>query len=355
MNREANTRGANIEATRQAADWFVRISADDLSDQELAEWLQWCRITENATEFQRIRDISRGIESLRPEVSTILEALLAADSQKGVHADGRSRERPNERGRWMSSLIMATALGGVTVALSWFAVQSGWLAARVRVEAPEAELHSAVLPDGSKMILAPRTNLAFDFRGGTRQLELSKGEAFFTVRHDETRPFIVRIGSLTATALGTQFAVSSEPDHVIVTVQEGIVEVVGSGSPEAKDRRWRLTAGFQGRFDSTNHAATISSVDAATALAWREGRLNYSDEQLRVVVADVNRYTTRTLEIRDSKVGDLRFTGTIFTRQIDDWLTAIQSTFPVRVVNQDPNHSVLTAASVDAAADESSR
>jgi transmembrane sensor len=196
------------------------------------------------------------------------------------------------------------------------------------------------------MIVAPRTTLAYDFSSSTRVLELSRGEVFFKVRPDKSRPFVVRAGAISATAVGTAFDVSAEADRIVVTVEEGIVDVV---DVKAAPGRWRLTPGFGATFSATTDSVQVSSVVAATALAWRDGQLDYYNQPLRVVAADVTRYSSRTVEIADPTVGDLKFTGTVFTAEVDDWLEALQSTFPVRVTRQATDHVVLSALASRAA------
>ena len=75
-------------------------------------------------------------------------------------------------------------------------------------------------------------------------------------------------------------------------------------------------------------------------MAWRDGRLEYYGEPLSSVVADVSRYSSQPIELVDPQLAQLTFTGTVFTESVDDWLNAIQATFPIRVVTTD-DHRVL--------------
>jgi len=65
VKHDADSCSGNIERILQAADWFVRISGGDLSEYDLAEWLEWCGIEANARAFQRIRAIDRSVGRLR--------------------------------------------------------------------------------------------------------------------------------------------------------------------------------------------------------------------------------------------------------------------------------------------------
>jgi len=63
------------------------------------------------------------------------------------------------------------------------------------------EHRTVTLPDGSLMDLSAKTTVAVDFRGDTRRLKLSPGEAFFRVQPDKKRPFVVNAGMLDVTAV----------------------------------------------------------------------------------------------------------------------------------------------------------
>jgi transmembrane sensor len=230
-------------------------------------------------------------------------------------------------------------------------MESSWISGKGRIASPRIALQSSALPDGSKTTLAPKTTLSFDFSGARRNLEITTGEAFFKVRPDKSRPFIVRAGGISATAVGTAFDVKSQADRVAITVQEGTVRVESDNTPAKTARSWSITAGFRAVVDRATHSVTISTVNPVVALGWREGRLNYSNEPLRLVVADVNRYSNRRIEIQDSEVGNLSFTGTVFTSAIDDWLAAVQTTFHIRAVSANPELVILSEPKADAASE----
>jgi transmembrane sensor len=86
------------------------------------------------------------------------------------------------------------------------------------------------LPDGSKITLGAPTELATHYTANRRVIFLDRGEAWFDVTRNPSRPFNVLAGVGAITALGTQFDVrreldSSDVEHVTVTVGTGTVEV----------------------------------------------------------------------------------------------------------------------------------
>ncbi|QHL90470.1 hypothetical protein GVO57_06010 [Sphingomonas changnyeongensis] len=76
------------------------------------------------------------------------------------------------------------------------------------------------LADGSRVDLNGGTRIALD-RGNPRFARLERGEALFTIVHDEARPFEVHAGDAVLRDLGTVFDVVREPDRLRVAVAEG--------------------------------------------------------------------------------------------------------------------------------------
>src|SRR5690606_32688824 len=70
------------------------------------------------------------------------------------------------------------------------------------------EVASVALPDGSRVLLGPASELvvAGGYGAADRGVEL-RGEAYFEVDHDEARPFRVRVGDALVTDLGTVFTI----------------------------------------------------------------------------------------------------------------------------------------------------
>ncbi|MBL8269826.1 FecR family protein [Steroidobacter sp.] len=320
----------------EAAEWFLRLKDDQVSDHDLSQWLEWCAVPENLREFQRLRQTWSGFEQVGPAAAEMLETLLDTPRPAGAP------ERVAGFGKgWVAASAVA-AMALVAAGYIYF-VRTTTVPAEARMLAGPPTIQSSMLPDGSTLTLAPNTQVDVDFGTGHRDLELSNGEAYFKVHPDKTKPFTVKASGVRVTAVGTAFDVRARADRVVVTVQEGIVEVAREDGAGDDAGRWRVNAGYQISYNVSTRAARIASVDAGRALSWREGRLEYFSEPLEAVAADVSRYSSRPIEISDSRIARLTFTGTVFTGSIDDWLAAVQETFPVRVVVGDDQRIVLVS------------
>src|SRR6202012_4985743 len=62
------------------------------------------------------------------------------------------------------------------------------------------------------------------FPADSREVTL-RGQAYFDVRHDDRKPFIIHTGKVSTTVLGTAFNISSDSNKVTVSVTGGKVRV----------------------------------------------------------------------------------------------------------------------------------
>jgi transmembrane sensor len=195
------------------------------------------------------------------------------------------------------------------------------------------EKRESVMPDGSVIDLAPKTSITVTYNRQNRTVEMLSGEAFYKVSSDKHRPFVVKAGLVTVTAVGTAFDVKTQGLKTLISVQEGVVVVEKDAM--SRDSRgatiWRLSPGQQLRYSDGGRTVQFGHVDSSSALAWREGRLEYIETPLEDVVADLNRYSSREIQIENTAITGLRFTGTVFTNNVDSWLLSLPRALPVRV------------------------
>jgi ferric-dicitrate binding protein FerR (iron transport regulator) len=93
-----------------------------------------------------------------------------------------------------------------------------------------------------------------------------------------------------------------------------------------------------------------ASQRAADAMpSWVNGRLEYLHEELRFVIADVNRYSRRKIQLNDAQVGHLLYTGTVLLEHVDEWVATLPGSFPVRLDSLSGAGSYVFSATPDVA------
>ena len=84
------------------------------------------------------------------------------------------------------------------------------------------------LPDGSIVWINAQSTLIYEkkFLGIERNV-LLLGEAFFKVKKDPEKPFVVNTHAINIKVLGTEFNVSAYPDNknIITTLQDGSIDI----------------------------------------------------------------------------------------------------------------------------------
>ncbi|HTV84688.1 MAG TPA: FecR domain-containing protein [Dyella sp.] len=303
-----------------AADWWVKLREPDATGETIEQWLAWTAEDErHLAMFERMNDLAGRLGS------------LDAVSRRGLINAFAPPSKP-----WRRWLPLAAAASMAVAALSgtyllWRAGVSG-AASQVYTSAI-AQNKDIVLPDGTQVALGAASTLAMHFSHGQRRVELRQGEAFFQVVHDNSRPFEVAAGEVSVRDIGTAFDVRRTGDRVTVAVTQGRVQIaqISAASGHAQQGTLEVSAGQLVSYDPHSGGMTIGSIVPEQATGWRDDRLDFIDEPLSVVVANLNRYSARQLRIADADLGTLSYTGSIRTDAIDGWLSALPRVFPLRV------------------------
>lgn len=165
------------------------------------------------------------------------------------------------------------------------------------------EQRAITLDDGSQLHLAPESAVRLAYDDQTRLLEVLRGEAFFEVTPDASRPFHVLSGSTRTTVLGTAFSVNRRDNGTRVTVAHGRVQVEDDSTATQRT----LTAG-QRLTVSWGDSASFSELPADEVAGWRRGELIAREITIGQVVDALRPYHSGTILVTDGFAGQ-RVTG----------------------------------------------
>lgn len=369
MNRGTPTAHERERCLFEAADWLLRISEGELPESELWAWMAWCEAdVENVRAFDQLQKLwSAAADKPSPVLMARLlgperpaESLneIVSPTPRSRISCGRSEALLARASRWgalAAAVVITGGVGALIIRSPW--TYQGPMAGRSAVApAPLAkELNrTTILSDGSQVELGAQSTVDVNFSQRHRQLLLRGGEAYFRVKHDSTRPFVVTAGGLKVLAVGTAFDIRRDRTDVVVTVQEGIVDIFEStqldpdatpnptGPRTAADRNAvRAQAGEQIIFNAISGQMRRVLVDPNVALAWRSGRMEFIGDSLDTVIEAVNRYAVVPIVIDDPALGNLQFTGTVFLDSIDGWIDSLPKVFTVVVDRSDKNRITL--------------
>lgn len=153
-----------------------------------------------------------------------------------------------------------------------------------RIETLPGQVRTVALDAQTRVEMAGGTAIEFD-RNDPRFARLENGQALFTVRHDEARPFQVTVGEDTLVDVGTVFDVRRDGEDLSVAVSEGAVQF----NPKAQDVRIAPGEVLQRHGKAGDY--TLGKIAPAQIGEWREGRVTFEDTPLRAVAADLARAT----------------------------------------------------------------
>jgi transmembrane sensor len=343
----------------EAAAWVARFDAGDVSAQEQAAFQEWLsRSPLHREAIAEYGNLWSEFESLK---------LLTDSDDAGRHTGARDPIAvvPHRARPWLAACAAAALVAAGGTAL--FHTRLGDFAtapppARISYETPVGGQKRIALADGTSVILNTNSRLDVDFSGKCRNVHLIRGEAFFEVVHDKTRPFSVYANNYVVRDIGTAFDVHlSKTGLVEVGVTKGSVEVQparGAHVPDAVKKPDVLTAGQdivlgERVADAMPDAVAVpkierpevvSSPEMGRRLAWRQGQLIYTGQPLEEVLADISRYSNIKIELADPSLADLPVGGAFRTDQIQAIFAALENNFGVHAEWIDPQHVRFTSA-----------
>lgn len=178
-------------------------------------------------------------------------------------------------------------------------------------ETARGEVRLLPLSDGSVVTLNTGSQIKIDFTANRRTVYLVEGEVLFDVAKNPARPFFVEAGAANVRAVGTAFAVRrTGANPVQVLVQKGVVEVE---APTGRKQSLILNANMKATAttgaEGTLTAQPMTSEELDRSLAWREGKIAFSDTKLKDAVVEFNRYNKTKLQVDGDDVGERTMTG----------------------------------------------
>ncbi len=315
----------------RAAEWVARIDregGDAAARAELEAWLAgderrrgaYFRAQAAWRMLDRASVLGAGQAPAQEAVPEALEGEVQADL---FHAD-RGRALPRRRVLWGAGAAIAASLAAGLFVPGILQPPSQ------RIETALGEIRRVPLEDGSLAAVNTQTTLDVTLTPEVREIELARGEVWFQVAKDRTRPFVVEAGEVRVKAVGTAFAVHRTGGGVEVQVTEGTVEVWRDGEAGALRR---VSAGMRTFVGKTPGApqvvATGEEIDRS--LSWRTGQLVFEGDTVAEAAAAFNRYNAVKLEIADPALGQEKMIGRFRTNEPDAFARAAAALLDARV------------------------
>ncbi len=325
----------------RAAEWLVKrdraVAAGEWtpSDQRLLE--QWqAASTANLVAFlrleaawvraKRLKALGAGVPAGQvpapdawPSIPPEDEHAWRGAAPETEHASHRRRKASGARWALAAGMMVAAVAAGM-----WLLLPDAQV-----YRTPLGGLASIPMADGSRMVLNSESEARVEMTPDERRIVLLRGEAYFEVKHEPSRPFAVVTGTQRVVAVGTAFSVRREAEGVRVVVTEGKVKVEPAGG--AGRQAVELVAGNLVDI-RPGHGVLQKRVlpHPADEVSWHTGYLMFRETRLSDALAAFNRYNVRKIAMDDEALADIRLSGKFQPAQYEAFVRLLERDFGVR-------------------------
>ncbi len=314
---------------KQAYEWLSIMHSDCKTPGEVKQFQSWLE----ADALHKV--VYDEIYSLWSELPG-LQGVIDPESYQDLGARGFWQKIiPFEPGRpALAGIVGCLVLLGVTLGI--FMTRPLTLVVDSKDYATQtAEIKEVKLPDSSVVTLGALSAIEVEYSETARRVELMSGEAFFSVKQDLARPFIVTAADTEIQVLGTKFDVRRSRAGVRVSVLEGSVEVIQTREADRDGvkipvrTKQVLMVQERIRTEPDGRFSEIQPIRHSHPGVWREGRLIYENAKLAEVISDMDRYYNGNIIIDTEDLRELLVSAAFRADQIQEMLDTLSIALPV--------------------------
>lgn len=310
-------------------DLLVKYLLDEATTQERRDVLEW--ITEksvNQKYFEHFKLI--WLRSKQLAVHSEVDENIAWARFKERVEENEVKVIPLKPSMFFRILRVAAAVV-LIIGASWY----GYLLSLRNTVSQQVSVYSGAqtlvdtLPDGSVITLNKNTTISYpeQFTAGKTREVILKGEAFFQVTPDKTKPFMIHANDVEVRVVGTSFNVKSTNEKTEIVVETGLVEVT------KKEQKVRIKP--EERVTAVKDEKLIKEKSDNNFYAYyRTKKLVCNDTPLWKL-AEVLNESYRSHIIVSPEIKNLPINTTFEEKSLDEILNIISETFGITVVQKD--------------------
>jgi ferric-dicitrate binding protein FerR (iron transport regulator) len=279
------------------------------------------RIQDERADFETVWDQHWDDDAERTTAAE-QQSPAAERKERAPRRPSRSQEsRPLRRWAWRLTAA-ALLIGAAVLAIFYGPGESS----RTKVTMAAGEQRVVTFEDGSTARLSGATTLLYpsgERTDGPRRVTLKRGRAYFDVTPRDSASFIVNTPTATATVLGTQFGVTTEPDTTRVVLVDGAVRV-GSAA-ETREDAVVLAPGERSQVPRGRSPLSPEPVDLTATLDWT-GLFVFRSMPVETIAQRLSQHYDVSISVAPA-LADEPVTGTFEREQpVSEVLTALART-----------------------------
>ncbi|TYP72159.1 FecR family protein [Aquimarina intermedia] len=198
----------------------------------------------------------------------------------------------------------------------------------MEVYIPKGKQFQMVLSDGTQVWLNAGSTLKFPQKfisSEKKRVVYLEGEAFFDVKTNKEKPFIVKAKGIDVNVLGTQFNVSSYTEDTLIktTLVEGSVALASSDMPHKKVF---LKPNDQAVYNKNNSVIHKKEVNTDIYTSWMKKRIMLQNESFEEAFRRIERAYDVKIINHNSVLAATKFTGEFDVESIYEILKTFSET-----------------------------
>jgi transmembrane sensor len=196
--------------------------------------------------------------------------------------------------------------------------------------APEGSISQIVLPDSTLVALNSGSEIKYAINSKKKIREIFlNGEAWFDVKKNKKRTFVVHTSFYDVMVMGTQFNVKAytEDNEIVTTLEKGSVNVVSSGNFKMKSRI--LKPGEQLVYNVHDNFLETNKVNTRIYTSWKENKLIFINMNLSELIVLLERKYGVDIEVERNITLDYHYDGTFRNETILEVMDILKETLPV--------------------------
>jgi transmembrane sensor len=177
------------------------------------------------------------------------------------------------------------------------------------------------LQDGSTIWLNSDTRIEYnkDFMAGATREVYLKGEAYFKVAPDKSRPFIVHTENVSIRVVGTSFNVKAydNDSRIETTLVEGKIMIQN----KEQEGKIDLSPNQRAVFSKKKQNILIENYTRTeNYTSWKNGVLTFEDEPMREIIPVLERWYNVAFHVEDNAMLDCQFTAKVNNKSLAEVL-----------------------------------
>jgi transmembrane sensor len=315
---------------------FIIGKTDDNETLMIKRWIG--HSDENKKRFESLRKIwalTKNPTKVKAADVNVDLAWKGLKTRMDQYAEIEKKHQTKQRSiTYFAVRIAAVLILGLMV-FSIFRYQSQQLV-QVQLASSDSTITNNPLPDGTLISLNQNTVLEYpdEFSENERRVKLS-GEAFFEVKKDTAKPFIIEAQNAIITVLGTSFNVKALDEEIAVEVlvEEGVVRLSNPDLTESTE----LRVGEKGIYiKASNEVKKETDIDAES-LYWLNKTLLFRNTNLSMVFETLERLYGNKIKVENPLILNCQLTAKFSNESIDHIIDHISTIFELESTKDGKN------------------